>query len=362
MTELSVQRYLREFNKPTKALESLKNEYGIRTQQENNLVLLNYDFISKQSEISDDCRALILEFGSWNRVSLSFRRFYNYGDGKAANIDWYTARVYEKLDGSLIVTYHDGRQWQVQTRGNIYAMGNIQGYDFTFRDRVLNITGDLNSLMENVPTNLCLVCEYVGPYNRIVTYYPEEKLYLLTVRDKNDLWDFGPDLDHSVFHKPKCYNFNNINEVVQSVKELPKLDEGYVVVDHHSNRVKVKNPSYLALHNALGGEEKVTDKNFASLAIQGDTDDIKINFPEFKESIEYWESIVEDAINSAEWQWQLNRTQPDKKSFALNIKDEVLSAWLFQKWDQKTELSAREWIKTNMRPEKLINATKPKTK
>jgi hypothetical protein len=51
---------------------------------------------------------LILELDTWKVMSLAFKKFFNSEEGNAHKIDWNTAKVLEKLDGSLIQVYYDG--------------------------------------------------------------------------------------------------------------------------------------------------------------------------------------------------------------------------------------------------------------
>lgn len=359
MPELEVQRFLRSFSDPGSALQAIQDEpHNIKVQARRDLVLLNYDILSPQSDITDDCRGLMLRYGSWNRVSVSFRRFYNHGEGRAADIDWDTAVAYDKVDGTLIVFYHDGHQWTLQTRGSIDADGQVGQHNFSFRDRVLALVeakaGTLDRMLGHLPPEICVVCEYVGPYNRIVTYYPEEDLYLLTLRNRETLDDYGPELPSWPFSVPRSYLMNDLDEVCRAAQELPKLSEGYVVADEQARRIKVKNPSYLALHNAINAGNAPTDKNFAALAIQGDTDEIKSHFPEYEQQIAYWESVVAQIAADAEAAWSEHGDTEDRKAFALAVKELPLSSWLFQKHSDKTELSAREWMRSNLRAEKLM--------
>ena len=56
---------------------------------------------------------LILDRGSWNVVAMPFKKFFNYGEKDADRIDWGSAKVYEKLDGSLLTLYFHSGEWHV---------------------------------------------------------------------------------------------------------------------------------------------------------------------------------------------------------------------------------------------------------
>src|SRR6185436_4501314 len=80
MYELEVQKVLRSGKTP----EELMAELGLRFAYHptDPLVILNYDQIEspKTHSIVRECRSLVLEMGTWNCVSKSFNRFYNWGE------------------------------------------------------------------------------------------------------------------------------------------------------------------------------------------------------------------------------------------------------------------------------------------
>ncbi|MDE1867846.1 MAG: 2'-5' RNA ligase, partial [Thaumarchaeota archaeon] len=89
----------------------------------------------KGHPIVEDCRGLILDSeNNWNIVALPFKRFYNYAEGHAAKIDWSTARIQEKVDGSLCIVYFYDNKWHVATRGMPDAGGEVNGHNFTFAE------------------------------------------------------------------------------------------------------------------------------------------------------------------------------------------------------------------------------------
>jgi len=53
------------------------------------------------------CRGIILDAeDDWRVVSLPYVKFFNYGESYAdKTLDWTTAKVYEKLDGSMVTLY-----------------------------------------------------------------------------------------------------------------------------------------------------------------------------------------------------------------------------------------------------------------
>jgi hypothetical protein len=98
---LNTQQYLRSGQTP----EDLKEDLGINFKRHTkypNLVSFKYNQIEspRNHPIVNECRGLILnEKDNWNVVSFPFYRFFNAEEGHAADIDWNTAVVQEKLDG-----------------------------------------------------------------------------------------------------------------------------------------------------------------------------------------------------------------------------------------------------------------------
>ena len=73
-----------------------------------------------------EARGLILdEDDNWNVVSMSFTKFFNLEEQLAAEIDWDSAVVEEKLDGSLMSLYWYDGAWQVQSSGTADASGPV---------------------------------------------------------------------------------------------------------------------------------------------------------------------------------------------------------------------------------------------
>ena len=100
--ELLVQKYLRS----GKSLGDLYRDHGVKSHVGNGKIGLNYDQIeAKESDpLACECRGLVLCESSFDVVAMPFRRFFNMEQvGVAAEIDWQSAKFYDKLDGTCLI-------------------------------------------------------------------------------------------------------------------------------------------------------------------------------------------------------------------------------------------------------------------
>jgi hypothetical protein len=110
-----------------------KSPYDLIIKRKDNLVLFKYtqgvsDFSYK---IPNEARGLILEEGTWKVVKAAFWKFFNLWEEHAAQIDWASAQVTEKMDGTCVSLYWYDNEWKIGTNSNIDAHDsslNIGGY------------------------------------------------------------------------------------------------------------------------------------------------------------------------------------------------------------------------------------------
>lgn len=97
-------------------LKTLEKKYAIninRHKKYPNLVCLKYSHRDSpfNEKIVCQARGIILdEAANWQIVSYPYDKFFNHGEQYAAAIDWNSAKVYDKLDGSLMVLYYYDRR------------------------------------------------------------------------------------------------------------------------------------------------------------------------------------------------------------------------------------------------------------
>jgi len=251
---LKVIDYLR-----TKTLDDLESELGIKARRHKyfpNLVQLKYSQIDSPHfhPIVEECRGLILdENDNWKIISFSYRRFYNHDESCAANINWSSARLYDKLDGSLMTLYHYKDNWHVASSGLPDASGEVNGFGMTFADLFWKVWNELNYKLPN-DTTKCYMMEMMTPHNRIVVRHKENNIVLHGVRDLLTLNELNPVvIGHlNSWNTIKVLPLKTLDEIVSAAEILDPINEGegYVVVDQNYNRIKVKSSNYILYSKA----------------------------------------------------------------------------------------------------------------
>ena len=117
--------------------EQKLNEMAIRTNHNGDLVCFKYDI---QADFSDplvcEARGIIIDITEQRVVCWPFDKFFNVQEQYAADIDWQSARVLEKIDGSMIKLFWYKGAWHFATSSTCDAKdASVQGYkDLTYAD------------------------------------------------------------------------------------------------------------------------------------------------------------------------------------------------------------------------------------
>jgi T4 RnlA family RNA ligase len=358
---LRIQEFLRAHAQG--GLDLLREQYGVKARRHAefpHIISLKYDQIGSPTAdpIVVECRGIILdESNDWAVVARPFDRFFNYGDGHAAEIDWSTARVQTKEDGSLAIFYYYADQWRVATSGTPDASGDVNGFGFTFA----KLFYDAAHRHEMWPTaeaeEYTFLFELTGPFNRIVVQHHESSVTLLAARHTQTGQEIHP-VDAARMLHPidpvrivQEYPLTSAAEIVASFDSIsPLSQEGYVVVDGAFNRIKVKHPGYVALHHAKDG---LGPKVFVEIARSGETSEVIAAFPEFAPMIEEAKSRFADLVSAVEADYQLHKAIAVQKDFALAVRGSRCTAALFQVRSGKVA-SVREFFR-NARIEMLMD-------
>lgn len=326
--------------------------YCISIKEKDGYALFKYN--QAESDMSlpivQECRGIIVDLGNMQIVCRRFDKFFNSSEPNAAILSG-SIRAEEKIDGSIIGVWRDREgMWRVSTNGMIDAsdanltlpIDNIRTYRDLFDLAWGNQVGNDFHILD-MYGNHTMIFELISPANRIVVPYNETALYFLGVRNNRTGEEISP-TDERVsdlvkyFPTPQIYDIHTIEQAMHVAKTLGADREGFVLVDESFNRVKVKGAEYLSMH--LLRNNDLSLKNFLSTVLNNSQDDLMAYFPEYtkyirdiEQRLEAYKNEVETAIEVAPWDL-------DRKSFALQVKDNKHSAILFKlygnrDWDWK---------------------------
>lgn len=310
----------------------------------------------------------VLDDGTVNVVCGPYTKFFNWDDPNSAlkDIDWNSARVWEKVDGQLIKMFkYKGRDYWCTNGGTglntplDYRDDEITDYGDLMRAaiesadpsavvkvsrKVVNgVFWDVADFsvkadwMDKIPDGWTLMFELTSPYNRIIVKYKEIKLWFHGARDPEGNEHFPEEVIEMFglpFDTPKAFKgVAGIDAAFDSyLKNMNGYDmEGLVICDKNFNRIKVKCDSYLNLKFVRDND---TPEGIWRLVITEGYDDILPSAPELKDKIEAQVKEVvktfkeiELVLNYAKEVWENNYKGNDRKGFALWVQKNVTQAY-----------------------------------
>ena len=361
MVECFPQQFLR--NGAT--LKDLEASFGIRSRRgmvNTNLVSLKYDQIDSPfgTELVRQCRGLILdEDNNWEIVARPWDKFFNYGEGYAAQIDWKTARVQEKLDGSCMIMYHYKNKWNVGTLGTPDASGEVShGTGWCFKELFWWIWDILGYKVPGPQWhNWTFMFELCTQFNRVVVRHDQARIVFVSARslDGEDEMIGAEEFPVKSYRweAVKEFPIQTLDEVQATFDKLNPLDiEGYVIVDANLNRIKVKHPGYVALHHMRG--DGYGPRRILEVIRKGEVAEVLANFPEWTDDFAVMTQRYADLIAHLEVEYARLKDIPLQKAFALEALNTRLSAALFAVRSGKSA-SIRDFL-TKMNIDSLLVA------
>jgi len=329
--ELKTVSYIKKFG-----LNDLIETFNIKCKIYDKKIILKYDQIKSDmsSDIVQECRGLILERDTWRVMSLAFTKFFNSAEFNAAKIDWDTALIWEKMDGSLLYLYWDWNmnKWIGGTSGMAEGEGEVNDKPNTTFSKLFWETIDRYESFHknNLVKGYTYAFELMTPYNIVVNPHKKSKVALLGVRNLETLEEFNIIELEKVSRKlginlPKIYNINALsaNDLTCTFEDVPYTDEGYVVCDANFNRVKIKNPAYLAMHHT---KSKLGKYHILGVIKTNEIDEWLSTFPDRKEEIIKLKENLLILVNDLENIWgdlkkfkPINNSPEEQKKFAMKL-------------------------------------------
>lgn len=318
--------------------------YCIKMQEDDNFILLKYDQINSDfsNDIVKECRGIILDKNNLKVVCFPFVKFFNVDEPNADNIDWNSARVQEKIDGSIMKLWYYNEKWRLSTNGCI----NADNAELSFKTNKYKTFGDLfwdifdKNILNRLNKNRTYMFELVSPYNRVVVEYNRLDLYHIGTRNNITMDELEEDIG---IKKPIQYKLNSEEEVKNAANKLKLDHEGYVVVDKYYHRVKIKSPLYVKAHYMVSSgfnANKIID-----LIRENEQEEFLAYFPYYRPDITLMEDIIQNYIDKITNNWKdiikFKRNNPIRKDIASYIlnKDKINSDVYFGLLDSKFDIT-----------------------
>jgi len=273
-----------------------------------------------------ECRGLIIyeDNAEWKVACLAFTKFFNYDEKYfMPEIDWESAKSYEKMDGILIKYWSLNGVWHISTNGAINA-----------RDvKLVNPNNEFSNVGELVESilktdykdfkfdeNITYTFELTSPLNQIILLHEKSHLWLIGMRDKNSLYEY--DISNiDCRWKPRMYGLKTLDDCINFAYSMKTKGEGFVVVDKNFNRVKIKNPLYIATERMIGSG--ISDKKILTIFLNGNMDSILIGFPDyinlFNKVEKYYLQYMKKVSQAQDVAIQANNMFTEKKDKAQYI-------------------------------------------
>ena len=279
--------------------------YYLKIKEDGPYVIFNYDQIRSDFNrtIVREARGIIFRKGEWeNPVCWGFNKFGNYGEGWVEDIDWSTAFVSEKVDGSLIKVWWD-REWKISTNGTIDAykaeigdarMPNFGAY---FLEALEKYYCNASLFLCDLDSDLTYMFELVGPYNRVVVPYEEPAIYFLGARNKFTGAEFNcsPESTDALwmkrFNLPEQYPLRTLDDCIRVTENFGWDQEGFVACDAQFNRVKIKSPAYVMAHYARNNNV-INRKHLIQIILSGETEEFLCYAEDYREELEKVQSLM----------------------------------------------------------------------
>jgi hypothetical protein len=241
-------------------LEKALTDFALKHNSYAHKILLKYNQIESPMEFDEvqDCRGLILD-ENFNIMSLGFRKFFNVGEPLAANVnfDWDSLLTLEKVDGTFIQVYFDYiiNEWCVGTTGMAEGEGmvgcvNNLTFKQLFNNTLLKYFSNIEDFYIQLQKGYTYMFELCSPWNIVVKQHQEASITFLGMRNLKTLQEIKYEkLPNIGIPIVKFYSLSNIADIKHTFENMPYSEEGYVIVDKYFNRLKIKNPAYVAIHH-----------------------------------------------------------------------------------------------------------------
>lgn len=282
-----------------------------KTERDPDLRIFNYGIGANfKDPMIQESRGIIIDTSVPKVVCFPFRKFGKYTENYIDQIDWSTAVVQEKIDGSIIKLWWNEKtdSWVFSTNATIYAedSSNLRSDIYpTIMDVIKSAINypELEVAIENhyLDKELTYIFELVSPELQVVIRYETPYLYHIGTRKNSTGEELNADIEvgFGKIAKPQVFpEIHSLDYAIHSADEINEasdnkihecLLEGFVIVDKDFHRIKVKSTVYSMLHNLINNSNP-SKLQLIKLIIENklDVTDMCIAYPEHAPLISHY--------------------------------------------------------------------------
>jgi len=334
--------------------------YSLSIKRDSGYILFMYSQIDSDFSyrLVRECRGIILREFDMTPVCIPFTKFFNVQESHASDIDWSTARVQEKIDGSIIKLWFDNDEWHISTNGTIDAVNAplsdsallMDGCKYANYSELFSSVFPQELYFHTLDVDCTYIFELVSPYNRIVVPYEKTEIYHIGTRDNRTLEELDIDIG---IRKPKEYSLSSLEDCLYATGNMDFDEEGYVAVDANWNRVKIKSPAYVAAHH-LKNNGVVTYSRIVDMIRLGGQDDFLSIYPEYTDAFENVLERIDHFVTEiiSDWNEISSVDFITRKELAKEVLKTSCPSCMFSLYDEKHD-SVAEWF-WNQANEKIL--------
>jgi RNA ligase len=230
-------------------LEQYHNEGWLIKQKHPNLpiTIWNYSkttqYARKWDKITLMCRGLVTMDDTGEILARPFKKFFNIEENQHTSTPDFN--VFEKMDGSLIISFYLWGSWIFASRGSFTSdQAKAASKLFYSQYNCIGMNMDATYLFE-----------FTAPWNRIVVDYGDkENLTLLgAIRNEDGVespwWHLELVSKENKIDLVKKYD--GINDYTTLKSKIQDNAEGFVIKFSNGDKIKIKGEEYLRLHKIM---------------------------------------------------------------------------------------------------------------
>jgi RNA ligase len=339
-------------------LEKLKqhaqhnNVYVIQSPKFPDVVMLHYmdavQYDNLWNTFNRMCRGLILDMKNQRVLAWPFNKFFNLDQMPETKYDKLEVLgrfdTSEKLDGSMIIMFRDPNTNKLM----LTTKGSLDSEHGQYANAIEMPSGFWIVSSKYMESGT-LIFELISKRFQIVVDYKkkgyEEGLYLIGYRDHisgnlasfNEVDKIANDLGVNTF---KRYPFTSLDSLLTTAKDLPVLEEGFVLRFEDDLMVKVKGSAYLAAHRFIS---HLSDRNILEAVAEGTAANLATLAPEeyrqdVLDKIDHFNKRVTELEHTCYNLYSESPKEVARRDFAFWVNANVPShfkGFMFQLLDQK---------------------------